>query len=80
MSIWRLARYQTGIDPYINVVTAQTTLLSDQQQLANLHTQVMTASVQLIEALGGGWDSDAAANAGAGVSEDDARGDEPFNR
>jgi NodT family efflux transporter outer membrane factor (OMF) lipoprotein len=51
------ARYQTGIDPYINVVTAQTTLLSDQQTLANLHTQEMTASVQLIEALGGGWDS-----------------------
>jgi NodT family efflux transporter outer membrane factor (OMF) lipoprotein len=51
------ARYQTGIDPYIDVVTAQTTLLSDQQQLANLHTQVMTSSVQLIEALGGGWDS-----------------------
>jgi NodT family efflux transporter outer membrane factor (OMF) lipoprotein len=51
------ARYQTGIDPYINVVTAQTTLLSDQQTLSNLHTQQMTASVQLIEALGGGWDS-----------------------
>lgn len=51
-----MARYQTGIDPYINVVTAQTTLLSDQQELSNLHTQAMTASVQLIEALGGGWD------------------------
>jgi NodT family efflux transporter outer membrane factor (OMF) lipoprotein len=51
------ARYQLGIDPYINVVTAQTTLLSDQQTLASLHTQAMTASVQLIEALGGGWDS-----------------------
>jgi NodT family efflux transporter outer membrane factor (OMF) lipoprotein len=51
------ARYQTGIDPYIDVVTAQTTLLSDQQTLATLHTQEMTASVQLIVALGGGWDS-----------------------
>lgn len=50
------SRYQLGIDPYINVVTAQTTLLSDQQQVSNLHTQLMTASVQLIEALGGGWD------------------------
>ena len=38
-------------------MTAQTTLLSDQQTLATLHTQEMTASVQLIEALGGGWDS-----------------------
>jgi outer membrane protein TolC len=51
-----MARYQTGVDPYINVVTAQTTLLTDQQTLASLHTQVMTSSVQLIEALGGGWD------------------------
>jgi NodT family efflux transporter outer membrane factor (OMF) lipoprotein len=52
-----MARYQTGLDPYIDVVTAQATLLGDQQALATLHTQQMTASVQLIEALGGGWDS-----------------------
>ena len=51
------ARYETGVDPYLNVVTAQTTLLADRQTLATLHTQAMTASVQLIEALGGGWDS-----------------------
>jgi NodT family efflux transporter outer membrane factor (OMF) lipoprotein len=50
------ARYDTGIDPYVNVVTAQNTLLSDQQSLTTLHIQEMTASVQLIEALGGGWD------------------------
>jgi len=51
-----MARYQTGVDQYLNVLVAQNTLLSDQQQLANLRTQVMTSSVQLIEALGGGWD------------------------
>lgn len=51
------SRYQTGIDPYINVVTAQNTLLNDQQTLATVHTQQMTASVQLIMALGGGWDA-----------------------
>ncbi len=50
------ARYDTGIDPYIDVVTAQTTLLSNQQTLTNLQTEEMTASVQLIEALGGGWE------------------------
>jgi NodT family efflux transporter outer membrane factor (OMF) lipoprotein len=50
------ARYETGVDPYLDVVTAQTTLLSNQQTLANLHVQQMSASVQLIEALGGGWD------------------------
>jgi len=49
-------RYQTGIDPYIDVLTAQNTLLADQQSLANLETQRMTSVVQLITALGGGWD------------------------
>jgi NodT family efflux transporter outer membrane factor (OMF) lipoprotein len=50
------ARYDTGIDPYIDVVIAQTTLLSNQQTLAGLQIVEMTDSVQLIEALGGGWD------------------------
>jgi NodT family efflux transporter outer membrane factor (OMF) lipoprotein len=50
------ARYETGVDTYLNVLIAQTTLLTAQQQLASLHTQEMTASIQLIEALGGGWD------------------------
>jgi NodT family efflux transporter outer membrane factor (OMF) lipoprotein len=49
-------RYQNGIDPYIDVVTAQTTLLNNQQTLANLQVEQMTSSVALIEALGGGWD------------------------
>jgi len=50
------ARYQTGIDPYVNVLIAQTTLLSDQQILNGIQVQEMTAAVALIEALGGGWD------------------------
>jgi NodT family efflux transporter outer membrane factor (OMF) lipoprotein len=49
-------RYDSGIDPYIDVMTAQTTLLADQQTLTNLQVQQMTASVELIQALGGGWD------------------------
>ena len=51
-----LDRYQTGIDPYIDVTTAQTTLLSNRQTLAVLKVQEMISSVQLIVALGGGWD------------------------
>src|ERR1039458_1871161 len=51
-----MGRYENGIDPYIDVVIAQTTLLSNQQSLTNLQMQEMTASVQLIESLGGGWD------------------------
>jgi NodT family efflux transporter outer membrane factor (OMF) lipoprotein len=50
-------RYRLGIDPYLNVITAQTTLLSNQQTIVNLHIEQITASVQLIEALGGGWNS-----------------------
>ena len=50
-------RYKTGIDPYLNVLTAQTTLLSNQQTAVTLRIQQMTASGALIEALGGGWDA-----------------------
>jgi len=51
-----MGRYQTGLDPYVDVVTAQTTLLTDQQTAINVQIQEMTGAVQLIEALGGGWD------------------------
>jgi outer membrane protein TolC len=51
------ARYTTGLDPYLNVFTAQSTLLSNQQTVIILRVQQMTSSVQLIEALGGGWNA-----------------------
>jgi NodT family efflux transporter outer membrane factor (OMF) lipoprotein len=51
-----IGRYQTGIDPYLSVVIAQTTLLNNQQALINSQVAQMTACVQLIAALGGGWD------------------------
>jgi outer membrane protein TolC len=50
-------RYKLGIDSYLNVITAQTTYLVNRQTLVNLRTQQMTASVQLVEAVGGGWDA-----------------------
>lgn len=49
-------RYKSGIDSYLNVITAQTTLLNNQRTAVNLQMQQMTASVELIKALGGGWD------------------------
>jgi len=48
-------RYKSGIDSYLNVITAQTTLLNNQRTAVNLQMQQMTASVELIKALGGGW-------------------------
>ena len=50
-------RYKLGIDPYLNVITAQTSLLSNQETAVNLRIQQMTASAGLIEALGGGWNA-----------------------
>lgn len=50
-------RYKAGLDPYLNVISAQTILLNDQQTAVNFRMQQMVASVQLIKALGGGWDS-----------------------
>jgi NodT family efflux transporter outer membrane factor (OMF) lipoprotein len=49
-------RYDTGIDPYIDVLIAQTTVLADQQTLNALQVQQMTSAVALVEALGGGWE------------------------
>jgi NodT family efflux transporter outer membrane factor (OMF) lipoprotein len=51
-----LARYQTGIDPYVDVLVAQTTVLADEQTLNGLQVQEMTYAVGLVQALGGGWD------------------------
>jgi NodT family efflux transporter outer membrane factor (OMF) lipoprotein len=50
-------RYKTGLDPYLNVIVAQAAMLADRQTDVNLRMQQMTASVQLIEALGGGWNT-----------------------
>jgi NodT family efflux transporter outer membrane factor (OMF) lipoprotein len=50
-------RYTAGVDPYLNVIVAQTALLANQQTAIALRLNQMTASVQLIEALGGGWDA-----------------------
>src|SRR5208282_5862200 len=51
------ARYKSGLDPYLNVISAQTILLNDQQTAVDFRMQAMVASVQLIKALGGGWDA-----------------------
>lgn len=54
-----MVRYNTGVDPYVDVVIAQTTLLTNQETLNALHVDEMTAAVELVQALGGGWnDSD----------------------
>ena len=49
------ASYETGISPYLDVITAQNTLLADEQTLVNLRVSELVAAVQLVQALGGGW-------------------------
>ncbi len=51
------ARYETGLDPYLNVMTAQLTLLSNQLTQVTLRVTEMTAAVELVQALGGGWNA-----------------------
>lgn len=54
-----IERYQyiSGIVDYLNVITAQTTLFQDQLVAVNILSRRMTASVLLIEYLGGGWNA-----------------------
>jgi NodT family efflux transporter outer membrane factor (OMF) lipoprotein len=51
-----MQRYTSGVDPYVDVTIAQTTLLGDQQTLNSLEVEEMISSVELVQALGGGWD------------------------
>ncbi|HTU48739.1 MAG TPA: efflux transporter outer membrane subunit [Bryobacteraceae bacterium] len=51
-----MTRYRTGVDSYLNVITAQNTLLSNRETQVQVQLRQMTSSVGLIMALGGGWD------------------------
>lgn len=51
-----LNQYKAGIVPYNTVLTAQIATLNNQQNAMTVNYSRITASVALIEALGGGWD------------------------
>lgn len=50
-----LNQYKAGTVPYSSVISAQTTRLSSEQSALTVFVDRLTASVTLIEALGGGW-------------------------
>ncbi len=49
--------YQAGTVDYTTVVTAETTALGDEQTALTVQEDRLVASVALVEALGGGWDT-----------------------
>jgi NodT family efflux transporter outer membrane factor (OMF) lipoprotein len=54
-----MALYKQGATDYLTVVTSQTALLQNQLESLNLDTLRLRASVDLIRALGGGWEDSA---------------------
>jgi NodT family efflux transporter outer membrane factor (OMF) lipoprotein len=52
-----LNQYRAGTVDFTTVITAQATALSNEVTAVNLHQTRLVASIALIEALGGGWDS-----------------------
>jgi outer membrane protein TolC len=54
---WRLAerRYKAGIGSYLEALIVRQQLLVDQERIAELHAEQIDYSVQIIQALGGGF-------------------------
>lgn len=55
-------RYKGGVDTYLDVITAQQTLLANQRQAAQIQGQQFATAVYLVKALGGGWQVPASAS------------------
>ena len=52
-----ITRYKGGVANYLEVTTAQSAALADQVTAVNILTRRMAASVLLVKALGGGWNT-----------------------
>jgi NodT family efflux transporter outer membrane factor (OMF) lipoprotein len=52
-----VARYQSGLDSYVNVITAQNTFLTSRQAELQVQLRQLAATIGLINNLGGGWDT-----------------------
>ena len=55
--VLELARYKAGTDSYLNVITTQIIDLGDKQTAVNLLQRRLLAAVDLVKAMGGGWDA-----------------------
>ena len=50
-----VVRFRNGVDSYVNVITAENAFLSARQTELQVKLRQLTASVSLINDLGGGW-------------------------
>jgi NodT family efflux transporter outer membrane factor (OMF) lipoprotein len=50
-------RYKGGVTSYLEVLTAEATLLSNQRAAIDIQTRQFVSSVGLVRSLGGGWDT-----------------------
>ena len=64
-----LNQYKAGVADYASVLTAQTARLNSEITALNVQSQRLVASADLIDAIGGGWDSAQLRTRNDGVSE-----------
>jgi len=53
------ARYKGGVDTYLEMITAEQTLLGNQRQAVQVHGEQFATAVYLVKALGGAWSENA---------------------
>lgn len=64
-----LNQYKAGVADYASVLTAQTARLNSQISALNVQSQRLVASVDLVDAMGGGWDSAQLRTRNDGIAE-----------
>jgi NodT family efflux transporter outer membrane factor (OMF) lipoprotein len=52
-----VTRYKDGLDSYVNVITAQNTFLTNREAELQVQLRLITANINLVNNLGGGWDT-----------------------
>jgi NodT family efflux transporter outer membrane factor (OMF) lipoprotein len=62
-------RYNGGLSPYLVVLTAQSTLITQERAVADLKAQTLSANVALVRALGGGFQGPAVAETSKTTNE-----------
>jgi NodT family efflux transporter outer membrane factor (OMF) lipoprotein len=57
---WQVAnnRYKGGIAPYLTVLSAEDTLITNRRALADLQSRIFSLDVEMVHALGGGYQSE----------------------